>query len=741
MKYLILVESPAKCNKILSFLDKNYLCEATYGHLREFKSLKSIDNKFNIKFENIPEKKRQITKIENKIKMCDEVILATDDDREGEGIAWHIIDMFQLPINTKRIKFNSITKDSILHALNTPTKININMVESQQTRQILDILVGFKISPILWNEISRNNNLSAGRCQSPALNILYENYIKNKDALPELSYQPYGYFSGKNIKFILNKNFKNENDLINFLNVCNNLTSYNLNHEIKYNTEKLPPNPFITSSLQQSCSNLFNISPKECMSICQTLYESGHITYMRTDSYYISDKFKSECKKFISEKYGSSYFNDKYSYKNKKGSQEAHEAIRPTNLSVYPSLTGKQEKIYKLIYNQTLKSLMISAIIDVHKFIATVDDDYKFIYTCDYIKRYGWMILLDKEKDDFISYLSNLSNITCNKIIGEATFSNTSLHYSEAKLIKELEDKNIGRPSTFASIVEKLKERKYINKCNTKGNKIKYNSYELYDNKIFKKKEDKLIGIEKNKLIIQPLGIMVNELLIKHFNNIFNYSFTEQMENCLDSIANGNNNKVDTCLEYEKNINNYIKLYNNSEKKKIMIDDNHEFIISKNGPIIKCTLNNEVCFKKIKSDFDIEKLKKGEYSINDIIDESNNERKLGYYKDIEIILKIGKFGNYIEYGDKNISIKTINKEFHEITITDVIDILDNKSNILRQISNEISIRNGKFGDYIFYKTDKMKKPKFIPLKKINEDYLNCDANIIKNYVNETIKLI
>lgn len=735
---LIIVESPAKCNKILSFLDNQYICEATFGHLREITNLKNINDKYEIEFNIIKEKQRQVDKLEKKINKSTEVILATDNDREGEGIAWHILDMFKLPENTKRITFNAITKSEILNALNNPKIINMNIVKSQQTRQILDLLVGYNISPILWNEISRKNNLSAGRCQTPALNILYENYIKCKDLSHELIYNTYGYFSKHNIKFTLNKQIDNDNEVLQLLTFCNKKNEYNIFHELKENIKKNPPLPFITSSLQQTCNSIYNITPKECMSICQKLYEAGHITYMRTDSYFISENFRSECKNYVTSKYGENYYNDNYTFKNKKNSQEAHEAIRPTNLLNEIKLEGKQLKVYNLIKNQTLKSLMNNAIVNNYKFIIIINDVYNFSYTCEDILFKGWMII-DKKDDteNFLHYMLNITKITKNKICSESTFTNTSLHYTESKLIKELETKDIGRPSTFASIVEKLKERKYVLKQNIEGKETKCINYELIENKILKKNIKKIIGSEKNKLVIQPLGIMVIESMMKNFNELFKYDFTEQMEKTLDFIENGEKSKYDTCKLFDDMISNLINKYKQNKPNKLMIDDTHEFIISKNGPVIKQTLEDKsIIFKKIIKDFDINKIKNKEYNITDLIDTSVDEKSLGMYREKEILLKKGKYGNYIDYNNQKISIKNIEKDFDDITLVDVIDLLNSntESNILRLITNDISIRNGKFGHYIYYKTNKMKKPKFINLKKFNNDYMECDKDLILDFV-------
>ena len=741
MKRLIIVESPAKCNKILSFLDDSYLCEATYGHLRELKSLQCIDSNFEIDFTNIAEKQKQIDKLSKKVKQVDEVIVATDDDREGEGIAWHVLELFHLPYSTKRIKFNSITKEAVLHALQNPGIVDMQMVASQQTRQILDLFVGFKISPILWSHISRKSGLSAGRCQTPALHILYENYQKNKCLQQDQYFSVHGYFTGQNIKFVLNTSFSDEKELIHFLKICHKLPSLPIHQEIRENVKKPPPKPFITSSLQQTCSSLFNMSPKDCMSVCQKLYEAGHITYMRTDSYYLSDKFKSECGEYITKHHGDTYVNTVFTSIDKKNAQQAHEAIRPTNIDSVPQLTGKEEKVYSLIRKRTLQSLMTDAILNVYKYSAHVNDIYVFVLTQDQIFFKGWMILEKEKEDDYISYLSNLKKIPVNKIIGDPSFRNTSLHYTEARLIKELEEKNIGRPSTFASIVEKLKERKYVVKGNIEGKSVISNVYELSDGKIKKKKTQKIVGNEQNKLIIQPLGITVIEILTDHFDTLFRYDFTEQMEHSLDLIATGMTTKIEVANSFTATIASLLEEYNKVEKPKVMIDDHHEFIISKNGPVLKCEEEGNTIFKKIKQNIDMDRITSGSYTLEELLDNSVTDRMLGSYKEECVLLKNGKYGPYIEYNGRKISVKQIDKSFEDVLLADIIDLLDsdpvNKQDN-RIITNEINIRKGKFGHYIYYKTNKMTRPKFINLKKFNDDYMNCDKEIIIRYVESNL---
>lgn len=744
MKNLLIVESPAKCNKILSFLNDNYLCEATYGHLREINSLKQIDDNYNICFTPIPGKQKQINKLQKIIKTGAHVILATDDDREGEAIAWHVLDLFKLPLDTPRIKFNSITKENIVYAINHPTTVDMNLVNSQHTRQILDLSVGFKISPILWSDISRKNNLSAGRCQSPALSIIYDNHIKHQQTEEQIHYQLSGLFTNHNIPFKFNKTFEHKNDVLSILNTIKTILQFELSHQKKENLVKNPPLPFITSSLQQACSNSFNMAPKECMSICQTLYESGHITYMRTDSYFLSDDFRNMCYATIQNDYGEKYIQSEYVCKKKQGSQEAHEAIRPTQIATIPTLQGKYKKVYDMIYFKAIQSLMAPAIYDKHIFEARVNDTKTdcFKYDEEEIRFKGWTVLnKESNTNTFVNYLSNIQRVMAKKIVAEPHHTNTHHHFTEAKLIQELESRGIGRPSTYASIVEKIKERKYVVKQNIEGKKQRLEQFEIREGKIYKKHTEKTVGNEKNKLVIQPLGIRVIELLNSQFLDIFNYTFTGEMEQALDKIAENQGNKSATCQTYIQAIDRMLEEYKKSEKKQFKIDEFHEFVFSKNGPVIVCRKDDETTFKSVIDNIDYEKLKNNEYSLNELLStDKNGERNLGTHKDKPVILKNGKYGHYICYDNRNISLRNVDKEFTDISLVDVIDCLDNNrenTSIVRTITNEILIKKGKYGDYIHYKTKNMTRPKFINLKKFQGDYINCSKDEVIKFTQQS----
>tara|TARA_Y100000389_G_scaffold186794_1_gene207544 strand:+ start:868 stop:3162 length:2295 start_codon:yes stop_codon:yes gene_type:complete len=755
---LVIVESPAKCCKIEEYLGPGYKCLASFGHLTKLTSLENIDikNDFNLTFNIIEEKAKQIAKLQKAINNANDIILATDDDREGEAIAWHICKLFKLDINTtKRILFNEITKTAINKSINNPTKLNIDLVYAQQSRQILDLLVGYRISPILWKNISSNikNSLSAGRCQTPALRLIYDNYKELKDNTGKEVYNTIGYFTSKMLNFSLDYQFSGRDEMLKFLE--NSIEfNYILSQDPEKESKRNPPQPFTTSSLQQSVSNNFHISPKETMKICQTLYEEGLITYMRTDSKVYSKEFIELAVKFINNIYGKEYTNEEFekinSKKNKNiiNSQEAHEAIRPTNINIQDIIDEKFSKkevnIYKLIWKNTIQSCMLPAVYSTILFKITAPNSLFYKLIGENPKFLGWQIV-NNEKNNLselaYNYLPKLSNKSINfkKITSNVTIKDLKMHYTEAKLVQLLEEKGIGRPSTFSSLIDKIQERNYVKKENVIGKSIKCSNFSLdsSNNNIIENIEDKVFGNEKNKLIIQPIGIKVIEFLIEHFNSLFIYEYTKNMENNLDLIAKGEEEHIKLCYKYNKEIVDLISNIKHIKKEEICIGEDHYYIIGKYGPIIKYQKDEKVLFKKIKPNLDHELIKEGKYSLEEIIDNeiaNNNGRWIGIFQNNDIYLKNGKFGLYASWGDNNISLKSINKDINEIIIDDIKPLLINK--IIRKINEDVSIRNGKYGDYIFHQDKKMKKPKFYKLQEFSEDYKSCKLEILSNWIKE-----
>jgi len=778
---LVIVESPAKCEKIERFLGNGYKVIGSYGHITHLSNLEQIDIKNNYKpcFNIIETKKTQIEKIRRAIKGAKEIILATDDDREGEAIAWHIAEVFGLDItNTKRIVFHEITEKAIKNAIENPRRINIELVYSQQARQILDLIVGFTITPLLWKYIVSNtkNALSAGRCQTPALRLVYDNYKEIRDSPGKMSFNICGYFTSKNIQFTLNKDLETHESIQDFLekskNYKHSLTRANERETIKY-----PPLPFTTSSLQQSANNIMNISPKETMILAQKLYEGGYITYMRTDSKVYSEEFIEESKIYISEKYKQDYINleinkliqskDSKSEDSKSEDNSAHEAIRPTNINSITidddeTLSAKHRKLYKLIWTNSLESMMAPAIYKQLVVDISAPPDKHYKYSADENIFLGWKAVNGIEEEKYYDYLKNMKEgiVNYKKITCKQTLKELKSHYSEAHLVQLLEKKGIGRPSTFSSLIDKIQERNYVIKQNVDGIKLETTDYILAENNITEEKGTKEFGNEKNKLVITQMGVFVIEFLIKYFNKLFDYEYTRVMEEELDNISKGGKKYYELCDECNSlitllittnNLSNLNNLNNNcdsklqkGEKLHIKIDAKHTYLIGKNGPTIKFIKEDGTLgFYGVKKDINIEKLKQGEYKLEELIEiKEENSKLLGDYDGNGLYLKNGKFGYYLECGELRKSLKTvkINVPFKEIKLEDALTILKecdpDTNGLVRKISEEIAIRKGKFGDYIFYKTANMKKPQFLKLDNFNEDYKNCSIDTLKSWMKE-----
>ena len=781
---LVIVESPAKCKKIEEYLGPGYKCIASFGHLRELPSLKNIDieNNFTPTY-TISEnslKKKQIELIRKEIKKADEVIIASDSDREGEGIGHAIIELFNLPVTTKRIIFNEITEQSIQAAIKNPTTIDTNMVHAQQARQILDLLVGFKVTPILWKCIanpSKDNALSAGRCQTPALRLIYDNEKEIKETKERKVYNTTGYFTNSNLPFELSKEYDSEDAITAFLDGSSLFEHIYTCSEPK-KVFKTPPEPFTTSRIQQVASNELHYSPKETMRLCQTLYEGGFITYMRTDSKTYSGEFLENVKKYIVTEYGadSKYIGSQFdtindsmiavkkSVKDKKVvTQDAHEAIRPTNIFLRElpesELDSKVRRMYKLIWENTLESCMSSASFFQITATITAFDENKFTYKSEQVDFPGWKIVSKKYVEEIKSdnktytYLQMINKnaiIPYKKMVSRVTIKGTKSHYTEARLVQMLEEKGIGRPSTFSSLVDKIQERKYVKKEDIKGNEIVCLDYELENGEIYKNISKREFGNEKGKLIIQPLGIIVMEFLEKYFTKLFEYNYTCEMENTLDKIAKGNYEWHELCRECNQQIDDLIENMGSQSKMAIQIDDNNTYMVGKYGPIIKCTEKQpdgkeKIYFKPIRKDVDISTLEKGKTQIEDIVDDTKTSVKsnyiLGQYQGNDVILKKGKFGLYITWDKNTKNLKEFgNRPIENITFSEIKKYLDEGSNFIREINPNVSIRKGLKGDYLFYKTPRMKKPKFYDIKsfasELGENYKICDIDILKSWISD-----
>ena len=750
MVKLVIVESPAKCKKIESFLGNGYKCIASFGHIRDIADgLKGINTKNNFEpsYRILPSKAKYIKPLKAAVRKADEIILATDDDREGEAIAWHLCDTFNLPVTTtKRIIFHEITKSAVQKAVKNPTIIDMNKVYAQQARQVLDCLVGFTISPILWTNISRKGGLSAGRCQTPALRLIYDNYKEIESTPGRIAYDTTGDFAiaSNNLDFKLNYHHENEIKMEEFLE-----KSVEWEHVYSSNTpvskEKKQPLPFTTSTLQQKSSNILHFSPKRTMTTAQKLYEQGYITYMRTDSRTYSKDFIISAKSFIESKWSEDYVNDnifslsqrggtkKTTKKTKKSqdnnAQEAHEAIRPTKVTLEKlpaDADAGQKRLYELIWSNTLESCMSPAEYNLLTAKITAPEKHSYKHSEELITFPGWLIVKGYEKNNSIysAILEQSQNkvMSYNKITSKMTLKDLKTHYTEARLVQQLEKVGIGRPSTFSSLIAKIQERNYVKKKDVKGKPLKCVDFELKGEELSEEESTRLFGEEKNKLVIEPTGLMVIEFLIKQFNSLFVYPYTKNMEDALDEIAKGAKLWQSLCRTCFDEINKLSGNIKKNNKEIIQIDEDHVYMIAKYGPVVKFEKNGETIFKSAKKDLDMEKLKNGEYTLEEIIapKPSFTGKRLGSYKNDDVILKKGKFGLYLVCGENKFSLKGIRKNENNIKLEDVLDILMGKKStnpkVLSILNENLSIRKGKYGPYIFYKMPYMNKPRFLNLK-------------------------
>lgn len=797
---LVIVESPAKCKKIETYLGAGYKVIASFGHLRTINKLEDIDtnNNFAITFSVIQEelKLKQIEKLRVEIHKADEVIIATDDDREGEAIGWHICDLFGLSItNTKRIIFHEITEQALRSAIFHPKRLNMNLVYAQQARQVLDLLVGFTISPILWHCVS-NSNLSAGRCQTPALRLVYENYLDIKNNPGKLVYNTTGYFSNLNLLFDLNKQFEKEIDVQSFLEQCKS-AQFICNVSAPKKNIKKSPEPLTTSILQQLASNELNMSPKDTMKYAQQLYEAGYITYMRTDSKKYSDVFIECVKKYIASHYSEQHISNnvhllkvgikkdlepevvldettvtkskkKKSVAEIKGipkPQEAHEAIRPVDISVItPSLDdliqGKAVQLYELIWKRSLESCMSSAQYNSVTAKIPAPLNTEFTYKAEIPVFLGWQAVSykpDKASEEHYQYLNLLKKdvkMLYKKIDSKFTLIDLKSHYSEARLVQLLEEKGIGRPSTFASLVDKIQERKYVTKQRIEGKEIEFQDYSLVDNCISNLVNTKVFGNENNKLVIQPLGIVVIEFLINKFNMFFNYDYTKNMEDSLDKIANGVSEMQSLCRECNTELTEILNTMQDLKKFCIKIDEEHSLIMGKHGPVVKCcnSKNKKITFIPVKKNLDLDHLKHMDsVSLNDVIDTNVTEQNaIGKYKGKDLFVKQGKYGIYAQWGQESKSLKEVfdGVPLDKIEYIEVIRFLDRDTvldpkkpiGLVRELNEHLSIRTGKYGDYIYYKKPRIKTPQFFKLNGFGSDYKKCDKTLLLNWIKLTYEV-
>lgn len=774
-KFLIIVESPSKCKKIEEYLGADYQCIASKGHLRSIENLKSIDTKNNyaITFQTIKEKESHIAHMRQIIDQysSDSILVASDDDREGEAIAWHICCMFNLPVaTTKRIKFHEITKPALLEAIATPTTVNMSLVYAQHARQVLDIIVGFTISPLLWKHIhfNKTNALSAGRCQTPTLRLIYDNYLENKAKEVETTYRTVGYFFEKSVPFTLAQEYSSQDEMRDFLEKSKTF-SHQLSFSDTKETSQSSPKPFTTSKLLQSASNLYHYNPKTTMDLCQQLYQAGHITYMRTDSAKYSPIFLEKARAFILSEYDAKRNGDYLGDFSKIVNSDAanpHEAIRVTNIA-QRSISSENKSLvamYRLIWRNTVESCMAAARYNTTTAYISAPNEGQYSHRIDVPIFLGWKVVGGDDIHEnqnlatgllfFMKSLAGKTKIDFQYIESTTSIKNQPSHYTEASLIQKLEELGIGRPSTFATIVDTNVERGYVKKMDLEGKTIQCIDLKLRGGEVINEPKERRVGVEKNKLVIQPTGIVCLEFLLKHFSTFFSYDYTKTMEEQLDITAassDAENMWFTICKDCHTEIKTLSKPISKMEKETYKIGEYTLAFHSFGASLCKIDETGEKKYHNVKKEieFDLDKLKRGEYTLEELM-EKNNEY-LGEWNESPVLLKNGRFGLYLENGEKKISLKTLKIPADKITLGDVMPFLSspngvvtganivNKS-ILRVLTPELSIRKGKYGAYIFYQRGDMKTPEFFSIKGFSQGFAACNSEDLIEWIRDKYKI-
>lgn len=757
MPILVIVESPGKIKKISEYLGDEYIIKASYGHCRDLDpSNMSIDvnNNFKPSYKIINGKNKVVKELKSLASKCNEVILAADEDREGEMIASSLADLLKLK-NPKRIVFHEITEKALLKAVENPTIINQNMVDAQQARRILDRLLGYSLSPLLWKTMS--GQLSAGRVQSVVVKIIVDKETQIEESVSNPYFKINGNFTfqKQKIKSILSNSkkqhhYEKESDVLSLFSNFNKETVFIVIGVQNKRTERKPPAPFITSTLQQDASTKLKFNCKRTMQAAQKLYEAGLITYMRTDSTILSKSAMKQCKKYIVSEYGKEYHCKRLYSPKSKNAQEAHEAIRPTKIktSSITKLDQDCQKLYLLIWKRTVASQMSNAIINIQTVQIDAQNNKKSVLPKDiYFKSIFESIIFD----GFLKLYNNYENenesgkveieksniVKLSSIKSSQEYTKPPLRFNEAGLIKYLEKNDIGRPSTYASIISKIMDRKYVENKNVDGFKKKSINIEVNKSfKIKKSEKDVIIGKEKNKIVPTEMGKMVNKFLVDNFDKIMDTNFTAGMEKALDKIADGK-------AVWYNVVNNFYQIFNpvvvklseefNSKGNLSSSDtilgyhpkSNLEVYqgVSKFGPYVKImdTESNKWKYAPLKD--------KKKVTLDEAIRMLRFPIYLGKKGNSKIYLYKGKYGLYLKSGDKSFSIKDEALNENNITKEVAIDLLETGDPYALQTftikKKKVHLKKGPYGHYLQFYLKKKKKnlplPKSVDIETINVD--------------------
>lgn len=706
MMNLVIVESPAKAKTIKKYLGDDFEVTSSQGHIRDLPTKEigiDIDNNFTPKYIINPDKKRIVNDLKRMSASAKVVYLASDDDREGEAISWHLKTALELTDDKiKRIVFHEITEKAIKNAVANPRKIDMDLVNSQQARRLLDRLVGYKLSPVLWKKIK--SGLSAGRVQSVAVKMIVEREREIRNFKSEKSFKVVASFKTVDDKTFcaeLKKNTKNEEETkALFLELSNK--NFEISKVEKKNVVKSPVAPFTTSTLQQEASTKLGFSVTQTMLLAQHLYEAGKISYMRTDSVVLSEDAIKQAQKVIKQTYGEEYCQQRQFTTKSKNAQEAHEAIRPTHFEdIEVSADEKEQKLYTLIRTRALASQMADAIINKTTLTITTDNTTIFIAKGEVIEFDGFLKLYqtkkDEEEDDNIKLpkVKEGDILTLIKLIGKEKHSQGPSRFSEASLVKELEEKGIGRPSTYAPTIATIQNRGYIIKDSREGEKVEFKVITLEKNKITEEIEKKTEGSEKNKLYPTDIALITNDFLVTNFAEITNYDFTAKVEKELDDIAEGKNNWIKMLQNFYDKFISEVNKCSNSERveftsRLLGVDPktgkNIYVRIAKFGPVIQIGDKNEnekPHFINLLKGQNVESI-----TLNDVLKLMSFPKKIGEYKNKEVIVNIGPYGAYIKCGDINATIFDQSRIF-DISLDEAKSLIEKKIEYQQKVKKKI----------------------------------------------------
>ena len=749
-KNLVIVESPAKAKTIEKFLGPDYVVKSSIGHIRDMPKKDmgvDIENNFQPTYAISADKKKVVADLKKSVKTATKIFLATDEDREGEAIAWHLQQVLSLAEDTPRIVFHEITKGAITAAINNPRTIDTDLVNAQQARRIIDRLVGFEISPVLWRKISGAR--SAGRVQSPVVRIVVEREREISAHSSTSSHKVKANLSNSSNNFLevkLSVDFKSKEDALSFAeNVL--LAELKVNSVDTKPSKRSPKAPFITSTLQQEASQKLGFSVKQTMSIAQNLYREGAITYMRTDSLNLSETAITAAQEVIVSKFGSEFHQARRYKTNSSGAQEAHEAIRPTDLTKESilGLDDQSTKLYSLIYKRTLASQMSDAQLQKTKININISNRSEhFIADGEVLSFAGFLEVYDymAAEDKLLPEVSKGDLLTLVDLASKESFSRAKPRFTEASLVKEIEQMGIGRPSTFATMITTVQDRNYVVKETREGVQRDYQLIEIEDGVISESIQTETTGAEKNKLFPTNVAYLLVDFLVKNFSNIIGYEFTANLESDFDLIAEESKPWAGVIRDFYEPFHAQIEL-----AKDISRDETHgkrdlgEDPVS--GKPVSVRFGRYGAFAQIGHQDDEEKptfssLRTGQdienITLAEAIELFKMPRTVGETADGETIkANYGRFGPYIQYGKKYVSLKEISPE--EVTLEEALELivvkekLDAERIIKVFEDSDIQVLNGRFGPYVWNGKKRGKGQKNVTVQKVFGDKAPIDLTL------------